>query len=155
MLGFSEISLLAFNIDGTLTDATTWWGGDAVGWLQHYSLRDGEALLRIKQKIPVVALSSNKTASARARLETLGLDARWLGVNDKREALEQICREYAVDVERVGFVGDGLDDVDVFERVGLGCAVADAHPRALRAAHIVLESPGGARVIEEIERRML
>jgi 3-deoxy-D-manno-octulosonate 8-phosphate phosphatase KdsC-like HAD superfamily phosphatase len=54
----------------------------------------------------------------------------------------------------VCFVGDVLDDAEVFGAVGLGCAVADAHPRAVAAARVVLQARGGERVMEELERRL-
>jgi len=154
VLPFSHIALLAFDIDGTLTDATTWWAGEAVGWVQRYSVRDGEALLRIKQRIPVLPLSRNKTQAARIRMEGLGLDTRWLGVHDKVAALGELCEAYAIEPERVAVVGDGPDDAVIFSRVGLGCAVSDAHRSALASAHVILRAPGGGRVIEEIENRM-
>lgn len=150
----SRVALIAFDIDGTLTDATTWWGGDDVGWLQRYSVRDGEAILRLKRRVPVVPISRNQTASARERIALLGLDGRWLGVRDKPEALRQICREYATEARQVCFVGDGLDDVEVFGLVGVAVAVADAHPNARTAAHVVLDAKGGARAIEELEQRL-
>jgi 3-deoxy-D-manno-octulosonate 8-phosphate phosphatase (KDO 8-P phosphatase) len=152
---FAEAELLSFDIDGTLTDATTWWAGPDTGWVQRYSVRDGEALLRIRQRRIVVPLSRNRTKAAISRIEGLGLDMRWLGVQDKITGLEQICREYNVAPERVCFVGDGFDDVPVLRRVGLGCAVADAHPAAIEAAAVVLRAKGGERVIEEIEHRMI
>lgn len=155
MLRFADAELLSFDIDGTLTDATTWWAGPESGWVQRYSVRDGEALLRIRQRRIVVPLSRNRTKAAVSRMEGLGLDMRWLGVQDKITGLDQICREYGIAPERVCFVGDGFDDVPVLRRVGLGCAVADAHPAAIEAAHLVLTSRGGHRVIEEIEHRML
>jgi 3-deoxy-D-manno-octulosonate 8-phosphate phosphatase (KDO 8-P phosphatase) len=152
---FADIALLAFDIDGTLTDATTWWGGETVGWIQRYSVRDGEAILRLRDRIPVVPISCNASASARERMAMLGLDGRWLGVSDKLEALTQVCREYNVDPALVCFVGDGLDDVGVLRKVGFGLAVADAHPHALAAAVTILHARGGDRVIEEIELRIV
>jgi 3-deoxy-D-manno-octulosonate 8-phosphate phosphatase (KDO 8-P phosphatase) len=146
------IALVAFDIDGTLTDASTWWAGEATGWVQRYSVRDGEAILRLAARMPVLPLSRNQTAAARERISLLRLDARWLGVRDKLEALPQICREYAIEAAQICFVGDGLDDALVFPRVGLGCAVADAHPQARAAAHRVLTARGGERVMEELEQ---
>lgn len=147
----AAIELLTFDIDGTLTDATTWWAGEAAGWVQRYSVRDGEALLRLGAVLPVVALSRNKTAAARRRVELLRCATDWVGVDDKIAAIEQICARYEVAPERVLHVGDGRDDAVVFERVGVGVAVADAHPLALRSAHVVLDVIGGARVIETLE----
>jgi 3-deoxy-D-manno-octulosonate 8-phosphate phosphatase (KDO 8-P phosphatase) len=154
MTPWSEIVLLAFDVDGTLTDGTTWWAGADVGWVQRYGVRDGEAILRLKQRLHVVPASKNRTPAAAERVAQLGLDKRWLGSVDKPESLRQICREYNVDARRVLFIGDGPDDASVFALVGLGCAVADAHPAATRAADVVLRSCGGDRVIEEIEARL-
>jgi 3-deoxy-D-manno-octulosonate 8-phosphate phosphatase (KDO 8-P phosphatase) len=150
----ASIRLIAFDIDGTLTDATTWWGGQERGWLQRYSVRDGEALLRLRADRHVLPLSRNRTASAAERMGGLGLDARWLGVSDKLLSLRQICGEYQVDRTEICFVGDGPDDAVVFAEVGLGLAVADAHPAALVAAHLVLAACGGQRVMEEVELRL-
>ncbi|MFO0633200.1 MAG: hypothetical protein U0168_10145 [Nannocystaceae bacterium] len=97
MVDARPIALVAFDIDGTLTDASTWWAGEATGWVQRYSVRDGEAILRLAARMPVLPLSRNQTAAARERISPLRLDARWLGVRDKLEALPQICREYAIE----------------------------------------------------------
>jgi 3-deoxy-D-manno-octulosonate 8-phosphate phosphatase (KDO 8-P phosphatase) len=150
----ASIRLIAFDIDGTLTDATTWWGGQERGWLQRYSVRDGEALLRLRAERFVLPLSRNRTVSASERMAGLGLDARWLGVSDKLASLRQICGEYQVDRAEICFVCDGPDDAAVFAEVGLGLAVADAHPDACAAAHVVLAARGGKRVMEEIELRL-
>jgi 3-deoxy-D-manno-octulosonate 8-phosphate phosphatase (KDO 8-P phosphatase) len=149
-----SIRLVAFDIDGTLTDATTWWGGPERGWLQRYSVRDGEALLRLSASRHVLPLSRNRTTSAAERMAGLGLDARWLGVTDKLGSLRQICGEYQVTRAEICFVGDGPDDAAVFAEVGLGLAVADAHPEALAAAHVVLAARGGGRAMEEVELRL-
>lgn len=154
MPDLTQAALLAFDIDGTLTDATTWWGGPELGWLQRYSVRDGEALLRIKQRIPTVPLSRNKTQAARVRMEGLKMDTRWVGTSDKIASLREICETFGVPPDQVCHIGDGPDDADVFRAVGFGVAVADAHPIALDAAAVVLESAGGARPIEELDLRM-
>jgi 3-deoxy-D-manno-octulosonate 8-phosphate phosphatase (KDO 8-P phosphatase) len=159
-MGVSErlaaIELLTFDIDGTLTDATTWWAGEQTGWVQRYSVRDGEALLRLAAAgLRVVPLSRNKTEAARRRVELLRCATDWLGVADKIAALDEIQTRHAIPAERILHIGDGRDDAPVFERVGVAVAVADAHPLALRAAHLVLEAPGGGRVIELLETLLI
>jgi 3-deoxy-D-manno-octulosonate 8-phosphate phosphatase (KDO 8-P phosphatase) len=117
-------------------------------------VRDGDALLRLRRRVPVLPLSRNLTASARERIAMLGLDARWLGVRDKPASIRQICQQYAIDPREVCYVGDGADDAEVFGMVGLAVAVADAHPSARTAAHLVLEAKGGERAIEELEQHL-
>jgi 3-deoxy-D-manno-octulosonate 8-phosphate phosphatase (KDO 8-P phosphatase) len=156
MLAFTNIRLLAVDIDGTLTDGSLLWGGPEIGWTQRYLVRDGEAILRlVRHGIPVVPLSRNPTACARARMVHLKLPTTWLGVKDKVLGLAEILAAYAVEADVVAYVGDGPEDADVFARVGLGCAVADAHPAAQDAAHLVLQKGGGSGAVAEFIERIL
>jgi 3-deoxy-D-manno-octulosonate 8-phosphate phosphatase (KDO 8-P phosphatase) len=148
---FSNVSLLLVDIDGTLTDATISWGGPAVGWTQRFSVRDGEAIRRLVSKgVHVVPLSRNPSLCAKTRMEGLGLETEWVGVSDKVAALEQILVRHAVAIENVCYVADGREDVPVLEKVGLPCAVADAHPSAKAAAKYVTKRRGGEHALEEI-----
>ncbi len=115
-------------------------------------MRDGEAILRLQRKGYFVApLSRNKTKSAHRRMEMLGLELEGLGVDDKVSVLKRIVSRLGVSLEETCFVGDGQDDAEVVAAVGLGLAVGDAHPAALRAADLVLKQEGGNRVMEAIE----
>ncbi len=148
----ARVEVVTFDIDGTLTDATTWWAGESVGWVQRYSVRDGEALLRLaRADIKTVPLSRNGTEVARRRMEHLRCPVRWLGIRDKLVALHEVLLEYAVGPDQVLHIGDGVDDAPVFDAVGVGVAVADAHPFALASARMVLQARGGERAIEELE----
>jgi 3-deoxy-D-manno-octulosonate 8-phosphate phosphatase (KDO 8-P phosphatase) len=148
---FGAVHLFAFDIDGTLTDGRTTWLGPEIGWTQTYSVRDGEAILRLKRMgMPVMPLSRNRTLCARTRMEALGLPTTWLGVGDKIESVQEISASYQVPLSQICFVGDGLEDVPVLSVVGCPCAVADGHARARAAAIYVTEASGGHRVIEEI-----
>lgn len=151
-----NIDLLLFDIDGTLTDATTTWGGPELGWLQTYSTRDGEALKALQRAgLQVAPLSRNRTACAAARIAGLGFDARFLGVADKDAALEDASLHFNVPLSRIAYVADGPEDAPLLRRVGFGVAVADADPLARDAAALVLSRPGGARAIEELMGHLL
>lgn len=146
------LRIVAMDVDGTLTDGTTWFAGPELGWVQRYNVRDGEAILRMKcAGVQVVPLSRNKTMAARRRMEALGLELRWLGIDDKMTGLDEILASFSVQLDEVCFVGDGREDAPVIARVGLGLAVSNAHPEALRAADCILEVPGGAGVMEAVE----
>lgn len=144
--------LLLIDIDGTLTDATTNWQGPEQGWCQRYSTRDGEALRRMAgHGVNLAALSRNRTRCARERMLGLGINIQWLGVSDKVAAFEQALSHYEVNSQEVAYIGDGPEDAQIFVMAGLGVAVADAHPHALRTSDHVLDRPGGGRAIEELE----
>ena len=148
---FGRVALLAVDIDGTLTDGTLGWGGPEVGWTQRYTVRDGEAIVRLTRRgMAVVPLSRNASACARARMQHLGLPLRWVGVDDKWLGLQQILEAYRLAAEQLAYVGDGREDAPILRAVGLGCAVANAHPAARDAAAYVTQRVGGDGAIEEI-----
>jgi 3-deoxy-D-manno-octulosonate 8-phosphate phosphatase (KDO 8-P phosphatase) len=146
------VRIICLDFDGRLTDGTTWYAGDTAGWVQRYSVRDGEAIHRLRKRgVIVVPLSRNATSSARKRAELLQLPLEWLGVTDKLVALRSIFEHFGVAPAEVCLVGDGREDALLFEAVGLGIAVADAHPTALAVARRVLGARGGQHAIEELE----
>lgn len=147
----ASVELFAFDIDGTLTDGTTTWLGPEIGWTQRYSVRDGEALLRLaKAGVHVVPLSRNKTECARQRMSSLALSTRWVGVDDKIVAFDEILAQYRVALDHCAFVGDGAEDAPLLERVGHSFSVNGAHPLAVRAARYVTRALAGSHAIEEI-----
>ena len=89
-------------------------------------------------------------ACAKARIESLGLATRWLASTDKLAALEQASTDLGIAFAHICFVGDGREDAVIMRSVGLGVAVADAHPDALAAAAHVATRRGGDRALEEI-----
>ncbi len=83
-VAFADVEVVAFDIDGTLTDGTTTYLGPDHGWSQTYSTRDGEAILHmVATGLVVLPLSRNRTDTARARMEGLKLPLDFLGVDDK------------------------------------------------------------------------
>lgn len=152
MTPLSNIKMLALDIDGVLTDGHLTWGGETVGWTQRFYVRDGEAIRQaITSKLVVVtAISRNKTPCAKARMKHLGIATTHVGISDKVQSLEAVCREFNVRPEEVCYVGDGAEDVPILQQVGFGVAPADGHPMAQQASHRVTQSVGGRGVAEEV-----
>lgn len=153
---WQSVKVLGIDIDGTLTDGFLYWAGPEAGWTQRYSVRDGEAILRLTQRsFHVVPISRNKTRCAKVRMEGLKLPTQWVGVSDKNEALEQVCVEYKIATSDVCYVGDGREDVPILSRVGVGCSVANGHPAARSASAYVTKATGGNAAAEEIIEHIL
>jgi N-acylneuraminate cytidylyltransferase len=69
---------------------------------------------------------------------------------DKRAALIELARERNVDLSRVVYVGNDVNDVGCMEAAGFAVAVADAHGEALVRADLVLSRPGGHGAVREL-----
>lgn len=151
-----EVEMFVCDIDGTLTDGTMTWLGPEQGWAQTYRYRDGDAIRAlVAAGVAFVPLSRNGSACARARMSTLGLDTRWLGVDEKLPALQEILGEFDLESSKVLLMGDGTHDAALMPMVGLGVAVADAHPQAIHAARLVTKAGGGQGAVEELINQIL
>ena len=136
-LAFSDIALLVIDIDGTLTDAKLAWGGrssagprsSACATASRYAVSASVA----SRSFPFAqwhAVRPHAHGGSRLPLD-------WLGVGDKLVAFAELRERYGVPPERIAYVGDGREDVPVFQLVGFPIAVADAHKSALAAARHV------------------
>ena len=151
-----QVALFVCDIDGTLTDGTMTWLGPEHGWAQTYRYRDGDAIRQlIAAGVGFVPLSRNGSACAHTRMSALGLDTRWLGVDDKLPALQEILATFGLAPHQVLIMGDGTHDAALMPLVGVGVAVADAHPQAIQAARLVTRAAGGQGAVEALITALL
>jgi len=143
------IELLVFDFDGVFTDNRVYVfedGREAVAC----NRGDGMGLSMLKAsglKIAVLSTEQNPVVDARCR--KLQLECKH-GLTDKAAALTALAREKNVDLNHVVYVGNDVNDLGCMEAAGFAVAVADAHPRALEKADLVLSSRGGAGAVREL-----
>lgn len=148
------VDLLVFDFDGVLTDNRVIVSEDGTESVV-CNRADGLGFDMLRAaRIPVLILSTerNRVVGARAaKIKAPVLQA----VGDKAKALSDYCAARGIDLQRVAFVGNDLNDVAAMRLVGHSVAVADAHPAARAAARTVLATAGGGGVAREIAERLL
>ena len=146
----SKIRLLALDIDGVLTDGRLYFGpkGEA---LKVFHVRDGHGIkLLLAGGVVVVAISGRRSSAAAARMRELGVDTLVQGCKDKVGALQAIAGKLNIPLKKCACLVDDTPDMPLMSSVGLACAVADAHPLVIRAAHWVSATPGGIGAVREL-----
>ncbi len=144
-----QISLVVLDFDGVLTDNRVWVDGDGREQVAA-SRADGMGLSLLRRTgVKVVVLSSETDPVVAARCRKLDIPVQQ-GVLDKGPALKDLFIEYAVESEHVVYVGNDVNDIPCFELVGCAVVVADAHPKALERADLILRRPGGQGAIREL-----
>jgi len=145
----AAIDLIVYDFDGVMTDnrvLTLQDGTEAV----FVNRADGLAINMIKEMgISQIILSTEENAVVEARARKIGIPAIHR-VGDKLEALHAYCTEQQIDLKKVLYVGNDVNDLQAMKSVGLSIAPADAHPAVKRIANIVLKSTGGSGVIREL-----
>ena len=74
---------------------------------------------------------------------------------NKGVALTEIAKLLDIPLAEIAVIGDGGNDVPMFERSGLSIAMGNANPQVQRAAHFVTDSNGDDGFANAIERFIL
>ncbi|MCP5143345.1 MAG: HAD hydrolase family protein [Gammaproteobacteria bacterium] len=144
------VRLLICDVDGTLTDGRLLLGPGGVEFKQ-FHVHDGYGLRQVMDAgIEVAIVSGRDSIVVTERMQALGVRYIHQGVGDKLAVVSELIRQLGLSLAQVCFVGDDEPDAPVMRRVGLGVAVANAHPSALAAAHCRTDLRGGHGAVREV-----
>ncbi|WBU37144.1 acylneuraminate cytidylyltransferase [Homoserinibacter sp. YIM 151385] len=113
----------------------------------------GVRLLR-EAGVPMLILSTEVHSVVAARARKLQVDVIH-GSDDKAAALQYWAEEHGVDLAKVAYLGNDVNDLGCLDLVGWPVSVADANPEVRAASRIVLQSPGGHGAVRELADRVL
>lgn len=146
--------LLVYDFDGVMTDNRVLVfqdGTEAVfvnrsdGW--------GVAKLR-KVGFRQIILSTETNPLVSARATKLQIEAIQ-GSSDKARDLVAYCQTNGIDLTKVLYVGNDVNDLGAMHLVGFPVAPADSHPEVLMIAKHVTRARGGEGVIKELSELLL
>jgi 3-deoxy-D-manno-octulosonate 8-phosphate phosphatase (KDO 8-P phosphatase) len=142
----ARIRLVAFDVDGVLTDGRLYYSGDGE-MKKVFHVRDGVGLKLLPDMgIDVAVISAKDSPPLQARLSDLGIKYGFPGCHDKLACLKTLVSTLGLIPDEVAFVGDDLVDLHVMEWCGYGIAPADAFDLVLERADLVLPVKGGQGV---------
>lgn len=145
-----RVRLLCVDVDGVLTDAGMYYGPDGEV-LKKFNTRDGMGLARVREAgVAVAIISGEDSAIVHARAAKLKIDDVFIGANNKRLAIDELCSRHGIALDEIAFIGDDLNDLPALECVGLACAVADAAQPVIASAHYVSSRRGGDGAVRDV-----
>ena len=145
----AKIKLVAFDVDGTLTDGRLWFTEDGRE-IKAFHVHDGLGIKRLRERgIEVALISARISHAVELRAEQLGIDHVYQGKAAKLDCLRDILQASGLTGEQACYVGDDLPDLAPMSLCGLAIAVADARPEVLAAAHWHTTAHGGAGAARE------
>ncbi|MBK9378852.1 MAG: HAD-IIIA family hydrolase [Saprospiraceae bacterium] len=151
----SKIRGLVLDIDGVLTDNTI-LVTDQGEFLRSMNVRDGYAIKRaLDAGIKIAVISGGKSFGSKKRLEILGINDVYLGVEDKLPVLKQVLQNWSLSPEDIAYMGDDIMDISCIKYVGLACAPADAVPETLEIADYISPRKGGDTCVRDIIEKIL
>ncbi|HET8883759.1 MAG TPA: HAD hydrolase family protein [Solimonas sp.] len=144
-----DVRCLFLDIDGVLTDGKLYIGPNGEETKTNY-VRDGLGIkMMLKAGLHVAVISGRPSEAMRARLSWLGVKHIALDTEDKTPAYERIRDTLGLKDAQCAHMGDDVPDLPLMQRVALAFSVADAHPKALDAAHWISRYGGGQGAVRE------
>lgn len=144
-----DIGLIVYDFDGVMTDNRVFVREDG---LESVAANRGDGLgvgMIRKLGIEQFILSTEVNPVVRKRAEKLKLECIH-GSSDKVAALAGLADEKGVDLTKVLFVGNDVNDLGAMKSAGIRVAPADAHADVLAVADLVTHARGGFGVIREL-----
>ena len=155
MSSFSDIKLLAMDVDGVLTDGGLYIGKNGE-IAKCFNVQDGMGISIANRSGLVIALISGRSKEiVNERAKELKIKYCFAEENDKRERLKKIMQELQLTENQVAYIGDDLNDLPAFTVAGLKIAVQNARQEVKDAADYVTKFFGGHGAVREVIEKIL
>jgi 3-deoxy-D-manno-octulosonate 8-phosphate phosphatase (KDO 8-P phosphatase) len=151
----SQIKLVAFDVDGVLTNGELHYSasGEAT---KIFHVRDGVGLKLLSDiGIVVVIISAKKSEMLERRIAELGVKEYVLGAKNKLVVLSEIADRHSIALSECCFVGDDIVDIKPMEKSGISFAPSNAYPLVSEVADITLDVKGGEGVARKVADYLL
>jgi len=144
-----RIKLVAFDVDGVMTDGTLFLADDGQEYKGFNSL-DGHGLKMLKDtgvRLAIITGRSSRVVEHRAK--NLGIDIVYQGAHDKLAVYEALCRELGLACEATAYMGDDVVDLPVMRRAGLAITVPAAPELVKAHSHYTTTREAGRGAVRE------
>lgn len=144
-----NLRAIVFDFDGVFTDNSVTVDQNGVESVRCWR-SDGLGLSRIQGfglKTLIISTEANPVVSVRARkMKTECVQ----GVDDKAAAIVAWCTTAGIPLSHVAFVGNDINDIPAFQKVGLPIGVADAYEEISPFIKYVTRTAGGYGAVREV-----
>ena len=143
LLKAQGVKVAFFDVDGVLTDGGLLFS-EAGETLKRFNTLDGHGikLLQLVGITPVI-ITGRDSKPLRVRLQALGVQHAFFGIEDKHPAAEQALSALGLDWSQAAAMGDDWPDLPVMRRSAFACAPVNAHREVVAMADYVTTARGG------------
>ncbi len=147
---FREIKLIAFDVDGVLTDDSIFFGPDGFE-AKKFNISDGlYMVLAMRNGLELAIISGRYSAATDTRMKDLGVRHVMQGKKDKVEMARPVLKGLGLEFSQMAFVGNEILDIKLARQCGLSIAVADSAKELIDAVDYVTAKDGGKGAVREV-----
>lgn len=144
-----KIKLIAFDVDGVMTDGTLFLADDGQEYKGFNSL-DGHGLKMLKSSgVELAIITGRNSRVVEHRARNLGIEIIHQGAHDKLTVYQALCRELNLECEATAYMGDDVVDLPVMRRTGLAITVPAAPELVKAYSHYTTTREAGHGAVRE------
>jgi len=146
----SEIKAIALDVDGVLTDGGIWWGEHGEEF-KRFCFRDVMGISRaMREGIDFAFISGEESSIVDRYAAKFGIVHVWKGCRDKAQALREFAIKRSLELTKICFMGDDINDLPAIEIAGFSAAPADAHAAVLDRVSFKTQEKAGNGAVREL-----
>lgn len=150
-----SVTTFIFDVDGVLTNGMLLVMPDGE-FLRSMNIKDGYAMqLAIKKGYRIAIISGGHSKGVPVRLERLGIQDIFMGVNNKMEVYNELLLKYNLTNEAVLYMGDDQPDLPLLKICGVPCCPGDAVPEIKANSVYVSQKNGGDGCVRDIIEQVM
>jgi 3-deoxy-D-manno-octulosonate 8-phosphate phosphatase (KDO 8-P phosphatase) len=147
---FKDIHTFVFDVDGVFTDGSLLITEEG-DLLRRMSVRDGFAVkMALRSGYRILIITGGSSEGVRKRLQALGIDTIYAGIQDKLTVFRQYFAAHPVNMDAVLYMGDDVPDLDPMREVGLPSCPSDAEPSIQAMAKYISPLKGGHGCVRDV-----
>lgn len=146
----SRIKLLAFDVDGVMTDGSITYDENGVEY-KTFNAKDGYGLAKMSSNGFITAIITGRNnGTVDKRANDLRVTEVYQGVKNKLPILEALMEKYELTFEEVSYMGDDEPDICILEKVGISACPFDAVNNVKNVCNYVAQCKGGKGAVREL-----
>jgi len=149
-----NVKCFILDVDGVLTDGSLiLMPGEQYRVM---NIRDGYAMKEaILAGFKLAIISGGHSESVRDRLIRLGITDIYLGIDSKKEIMDQLMQKYKLSEDEILYMGDDLPDYECMKRSGVPCCPNDAVHEITEISVYVSPVAGGKGCVRDVIEQTL
>ena len=151
----NNVKAFVFDVDGVLTDGSLILMPDGEQ-IRKMNIKDGYAMqLAVKKGYKIAIITGAKSEAVRKRLNGLGIQDVYLGIENKKDSLDEFLLTYQLSYEDILYMGDDMPDYEVMKLSGIPCCPADAANDIKPLCIYVSDKKGGKGCVRDVIEQVL
>jgi len=149
------IKLVLTDIDGVWTDGGMYYDQTGNEWKKFNTTDSAGILFLHLLKIPVGIITGEDTDIVKRRAAKLKIEHLYMGVHNKLEVAEELCRKMNIPLSDVAYIGDDINDISLLKAAGISAVPFGAPTYVAAHAKLHLSKKGGEGAFREFVEKIL